>query len=130
MCSMAGVGNDTLTGGAGNDTLLGGRGADKLLGEAGTDTLQGGFGADTLTGGTEADTFRFDDVADSRLSSGFDTITDFVAGVDKINLSQVDANAPTDANEAFTFIGSAAFSGVAGQLRFAASGGGHHGVCR
>jgi hypothetical protein len=50
-----------------------------------------------------------------------DTITDFVSGVDKIDLASIDAiQEPMVAyqpNDAFTFIGNAAFTG-AGQVRF------------
>ena len=77
-----GTGQDTLIGGADNDTLYGGSGADTLYGDAGNDVLVGGFGADKLTGGTGVDTFRFVDVRDTG-----DTITDFVHGTDKIDLS-------------------------------------------
>ena len=77
-----GTGTDTLYGGADNDTLYGGSGADTLLGEAGNDVLVGGFGADKLTGGAGVDTFRFLDARDTG-----DTITDFVRGSDKIDLS-------------------------------------------
>ncbi len=37
-------------------------------------------------------------------------------------MSLIDANANVAGNQAFTFIGSNAFSGAAGQLRYAASG--------
>jgi hypothetical protein len=37
---------------------------------------------------------------------------------DKFSLVDLDANALVDGDQAFTFIGSAAFSGVAGQLRY------------
>lgn len=80
------AGNDRLEGGAGNDFLDGGANVDTLLGQAGNDILSGGGGRDTLTGGTEADTFLFA-LFDSPLSSSTaDTITDFVTGVDKIDL--------------------------------------------
>ena len=37
---------------------------------------------------------------------------------DLVDLSQIDANTATAENEAFSFIGNAAFSGTAGELRF------------
>jgi len=46
-----------------------------------------------------------------------DTILDFNMG-DVINLSLIDANALTGGNQAFSFIGNAAFSNTAGELRF------------
>jgi serralysin len=101
------AGNDVLNGGTGNDTLSGGDGADALRGGAGHDILFGGAGADTLTGGSGVDEFVF-----SGLEKG-DRITDFATGVDKIVLG--DLIAATD----FHWIGSSAFSGIAGQGRFA-----------
>jgi Ca2+-binding RTX toxin-like protein len=74
--------SDTLFGGDGADTLTGGGGRDGLLGGAGGDRLIGGTGNDTLTGGTGADTFVYD-----ARGFGQDTITDFVRGTDKIDLS-------------------------------------------
>jgi len=76
-------GNDFLLGGAGNDTLYGGNGNDVLLGGTGDDKLYGGVGNDILTGGAGADTYFFSD----RGSSNVDTITDYVVGQDKIDLS-------------------------------------------
>jgi hypothetical protein len=55
--SVAGSGNDRLTGTDGADILLGGGGNDTLLGGAGVDLLGGGAGSDTLTGGSGADLF-------------------------------------------------------------------------
>ena len=95
-----GSGADVLNGGADNDTLFGGSGADTLCGDAGNDVLVGGFGADRLTGGAGADTFRFMEVRDTG-----DTITDFVRGTDKIDLSgfkagisAYDFDSPTNAS--------------------------------
>ena len=76
-----GGGADTLTGGAGADTLIGGAGADTLTGGADDDRLIGGAGDDTLTGNAGDDVFVF------ASGHGSDTITDFDAGVDKIDLS-------------------------------------------
>lgn len=77
-----GAGQDALSGGAGNDSLLGGSGRDVLSGEAGRDTLIGGHGRDLLTGGDGADRFVF-----MPGSGGRDLITDFEAGMDRIDLS-------------------------------------------
>jgi len=105
-------GNDTLTGGNGNDNLNGGDGNDTLDGGKGDDILNGGLGADVLTGGLGADVFVFD-----ALDSATDRITDFKSGVDKIDLSAIDANPATPFDNAFVFIGSAAFSGTPGEIR-------------
>ena len=54
---------------------------DDFAGGDGDDTIEGGTADDTLTGGEGADTFVFSP------DHGFDTITDFTAGEDKIDLS-------------------------------------------
>ena len=51
-----------------------------------------------------------------------DFIHDFVRGVDKIDLHFVDANILAANDQAFSFIGKAGFTGVAGQLHYAFSG--------
>jgi S-layer protein len=82
----------TLTGGSGSDTITGGTGADTISGGAGTDTIIGGLGLDTMTGGTSADTFTFDGTAGTTNNptiGNLDTITDFVAGTDKLRFLNV-----------------------------------------
>jgi Ca2+-binding RTX toxin-like protein len=106
-----GTGNDRLDGGAGRDTLIGGAGADILFGGNGDDLLFGGAGADVMTGGNGRDRFVIADLGD------VDTITDFRTREDKIDLSSLDANSATDAVDAFSWIGTRAFSGEAGELR-------------
>ena len=64
------------------DDLFGGNADDTLSGLGGADRLNGGKGDDTLTGGSGADIFVF-----SARQFGRDTITDFVRGEDKIDLS-------------------------------------------
>jgi Ca2+-binding RTX toxin-like protein len=114
--------NDTLTGNAGANVLSGLAGNDLLNGGAGNDTLIGGAGTDRLTGGTGADVFSFNALSEMGTGALRDVITDFRStDGDKINLSVIDAKPGTVANDAFSFIGSAAFSGTdaTGQLRFA-----------
>lgn len=86
-----------------------------LSGGIGNDLLQGGRGADAMWGGGGADRFVFTAVADSAAAMG-DQIGDFTSGVDKLDLTTIDAIAG-GANNAFAFIGGAAFS-AAGQLRY------------
>lgn len=81
-----GAGADSITGSINADTLIGNGGADTLNGGAGNDIITGGAGADTLTGGTGADTFVFTHQSQSS-TSAFDTITQFVAGEDRLNVS-------------------------------------------
>ncbi len=79
--AYGGAGVDKLYGGDDNDLLSGGDDADRLYGEAGADTLVGGAGNDTLEGGAGADIFV------ATVGGGVDTISDFVVGEDKIDLS-------------------------------------------
>jgi Ca2+-binding RTX toxin-like protein len=89
---------------------LQGLGGDDLLrGNSGDDLLDGGAGADTLTGGGGSDAFRYGAVADSD-ASAFDSILDFLPGSDMIDLSAIDADPSTGADDAFTFLGTSAFS--------------------
>lgn len=78
-------GNDTLNGGAGNDILSGSTGLDTLNGGDGNDTINGGSGQDSMTGGAGADVFVFAD-NDSGSVEPHDVITDFVIGVDRLQL--------------------------------------------
>ncbi len=117
---MGAAGNDRLEGGAGNDKLYGNEGDDRLFGGAGNDLLDGGAGADLLEGGAGADVFRFAAPADSSVAAR-DVIADFVAGTDKIDLSQIDAKTNQAGDQAFTLIGTGGFSKVAGQLRYQVS---------
>lgn len=118
------LGNDTLSGNDGADRLLGYDGNDSLLGGNGNDTLFGGDGRDTMTGGADSDVFYFDSVWDSLPGSNRDIITDFVHGVDKINLRWIDANQMIDGDQAFdatiaSGAGFTSFSGIGvGKLYF------------
>jgi Ca2+-binding RTX toxin-like protein len=113
-------GNNVLSGGNGNDYITGGTGNDALDGGAGNDTLIGGAGSDTLNGGTGSDRFDFDLISHSPAGPALrDSIVGgFAHGFDLIDLATIDANTLVAGNQAFSFIGAAAFSGVAGQLRF------------
>ena len=108
------AGKDVLNGGAGNDTLNGAAGNDTLNGNAGDDFITGGIGRDTLTGGLGNDRFIYGSINDTR-----DTITDFNTLLDKIDVAAIDANTNLAGNQAFTFIGTAAFTAL-GQVRYAA----------
>ncbi|MEG4107208.1 SdrD B-like domain-containing protein [Microcoleus sp. S13_C5] len=73
-------GNDTLCGGEGNNTLIGGSGDDVLFADTGDDLLFGGIGSDTLVGGSGSNGFVLS------AGGGIDTIFNFTAGVDLIEL--------------------------------------------
>ena len=110
------AGADALRGGNGRDRLEGGRGDDLLLGGRGGDLLIGGVGADRLAGGPGGDTFRFAEMDSA--PGGRDVVRDFASGLDRIDLARIDANELRAGNQAFSFVGAAAFSGRAGELGF------------
>lgn len=100
-----------LFGGAGSDMLIGGQAAERLNGESGDDYLRGGGGADTLSGGDGRDIFVYETTSDST-ASAFDTITDFVSGVDRIDLSALAVQGVTlTAGAGFTQLTAATASG-------------------
>lgn len=113
--------SDALRGFDGNDTLRGRDGNDILDGRNGKDVIVGGHGADLLLGGAGADRFVYSSITEStKTLSGRDTILDFShTQGDRIDLSPVDANVTLSGNQTFTFIGTAAYSGTAGQVRYA-----------
>jgi Ca2+-binding RTX toxin-like protein len=108
-----GDGDDTIQGGGGNDVLFGDTGKDLIKGGSGDDTITGGGGSDTIQGGVGADHFVYTGIAES-LPSAPDDLADFQSGVDKIDLSQMDANALVDGQQHFTIV--SAFDGNAGEL--------------
>ena len=112
----SGSSDDTLSGGDGNDELRSGGGNDSLDGGADDDLLIGSAGADVQTGGSGADNFRIG-YFDSGTGSDADRITDFAVGTDIVDVSGWDADTGTGGNQAFTFVGGAAFTGTAGELR-------------
>jgi serralysin len=110
---------ENANGGSARDYLVGNHVANVLRGNGGNDVINGLGGNDSLWGGAGADEFRFFD------NPGNDTIHDFVSGTDKIHLVEMDANSAVAGNQAFAFIGGAAFSGTAGELRSFGAGGSH-----
>ncbi|NWC09397.1 right-handed parallel beta-helix repeat-containing protein [Pseudomonas agarici] len=86
-------GADTLNGTTGTDLILGLGGNDTINAGAGMDIIDGGSGRDELHGGSGADTFRYDNTLDSYRDydtggiTATDTLIDFSAGVDKIDVS-------------------------------------------
>ncbi|MEO4000196.1 calcium-binding protein [Mesorhizobium sp. CAU 1732] len=120
------VGNglaNILNGGDGNDYISASAGNDTLNGGNQNDTLVGGAGADIMNGGAGNDTFLYLALSDTPVGVATrDTINAFVHGEDKINLAAIDANASAAGDQAFSFIGTGNFTGVAGQLRYAAFG--------
>ncbi|XDA98273.1 calcium-binding protein [Sulfitobacter sp. LCG007] len=78
---IGGSGHDDIAGGALDDILIGAAGNDVLTGNGGEDVLIDGAGTDRMRGGDGADLFvlKYDRTAD--------TILDFEAGSDRIDLS-------------------------------------------
>jgi Ca2+-binding RTX toxin-like protein len=127
--NTGGAGIDTLfsieylTGSEFGDTLTGSAGSNILTGGIGNDDLRGGGGQDFLVGGANDDIFRYNAISESGTTGATrDVISEFVQMSDQIHLIAIDANTGLAGNQAFTFIGAAAFSGVAGQLRSVRSG--------
>ncbi|QUS35633.1 calcium-binding protein [Falsirhodobacter algicola] len=102
---LGGAGNDVLNADAGNDTLYGGAGNDVLSGGAGRDVLYGGAGVDELHGGVDQarDTFIFLKRSDFGSLSHTDEIHDFVSGIDRIDVSAIDANIRAAGHQSFVF---------------------------
>ena len=111
-----GSSDDTLSGGDGNDELRSSAGNDTLNGGDGDDYLVGGGGADIYTGGADSDLIQIG-YFESGTGVDADRITDFATGVDIVDLTNWDADFNAPGNQAFTFVGGAAFTGTAGELR-------------
>lgn len=115
------AGEDTLYGGSGWDRLYGRAGDDVLIGELGSDMLYGNRGVDIMSGGTseQRDRFIYFHAGESFAGEGNrDIITDFQSGIDRIEISRIDADITRDYKQEFDFIGDTQFSGTAGELRF------------
>ena len=117
------VENLTLLG-SGNLVATGNAEANRIIGNAGNNVITGALGQDTLTGNAGVDTFvfqRIDDTGNTQASA--DRITDFQSAQgDKIDLSGIDADISTLADDAFVFIGSSAFTSAAQVRSFVSSG--------
>lgn len=97
--------DNRLHGNAAANAIAGGGGRDTLFGGDGDDTLSGGLGTDRLVGGDGNDLFVFGKAADTGIGPGTrDVILRFDQGRDRIDLSAIDANTLTRANDAFSSI--------------------------
>jgi Ca2+-binding RTX toxin-like protein len=134
--SLKGYGGaDTLFGGDNNDTLFGLDGTDTLRGELGNDTINGGAGRDNLYGGLGGDKFVWSTTAETGVTrETADMVWDFrFLDGDRIDVSAIDADVYAGGNQAFRFIGTAAFTlnaatpdptdVVPGEIRYYQSGG-------
>lgn len=120
---------DTARRGSETDTLLGVEGAigsasaDTFRGDGAANLFQGGAGRDTATSGGGRDLFDVDRVGDSPAGSNRDVVTDFQAGLDRLDLAGIDADPTADGDQAFTFVGAGSLAGGPGRLGYATSGG-------
>ena len=118
--------DNVFLGGGGSDRLYGRAGDDVLTGEMGWDMLYGNHGVDVMTGGggPAVDRFIYYHLSDSGVGQGNrDIITDFKSNEDRIEISRFDADEGRRGNQEFDFIGDAAFTGDAGELRYEAGNG-------
>ncbi|MBE9101775.1 Calx-beta domain-containing protein [Vacuolonema iberomarrocanum] len=95
------LGADVLNGGAGNDRQFGGAGNDRLNGQGGNDVMRGGAGRDVMRGGAGNDRLAGElgndlivtgagrDRIVIRSGQGFDRVTDFSDGQDRIVLGGI-----------------------------------------
>lgn len=116
-----GSGDDFLRGGSGHDRLKGNSGADGLYGGYGDDWLSGGAGSDILSGGRGADLFVFGRELTRHTvpQNQADTVIDFSSAEgDRLDFASIDADHTRSGNQSFDWIGDAAFSGTAGELRY------------
>ncbi len=93
-------------------------GAATLIGGSATDVIWGGINAETMTGNADGDTFlwaafNYDDGSGPQETIDGDVVTDFTRG-DRLNFASIAFSAGID----LTFLGTNAFTGVAGEYRF------------
>ncbi len=106
-----------------NDFLSGNNSDNHLLGGNGNDRITGSLGRDTLTGGAGLDTFVFKSAKElAARSSLSDTITDFRAKSDVIDLSGIDANNSMAGNQVFRLLQGHIFDGGKAALRVVLAG--------
>jgi Ca2+-binding RTX toxin-like protein len=106
-----GGGNMTLATFSGIENAIGTAHNDALIGNGAGNRISGGAGADWLVGGLGADTFVYQGLGDG----AGDSIRDFSqAQTDRIDLTAIDANPLTGADDAFVFA-TTRHAGVAGE---------------
>lgn len=113
--------NISIAYGAVIENAVGGSGADVIVANETRNLLTGGGGGDIFTF-TQRDAQAGWTRSDGKKLQP-DLLADFVSGTDRIDVSAIDAVRGTAADDAFAFIGAAAFSNQAGQLRADLAGG-------
>lgn len=106
-----------LIGSSHADTLIG---AGNMDGGEGNDRIVAEWGTWSVTGGAGDDVFGF--TWNKQIIFNHPLVTDFDQGHDMLDLSAIDARAKTG-DQAFVFIGTDAFSGKPGELRYEISDG-------
>jgi aryl-phospho-beta-D-glucosidase BglC (GH1 family) len=108
-----------------NDDFASTARTESLAGTDSADVFLLGGGLDTVAGKGGTDLFLFQPASLGLAAAQATVLSDFTRSVgEKIDLSAIDAIAGTTINDAFAFIGNAAFNGTAGQLRWQDLGGG------
>jgi len=112
------IGTATATGTIQNDDFSSTSANQTLTGTAAADLFLLGGGLDSVTGGGGLDVFRFLPAAIGLAAANATAMEDFSRTLGEVlDLSAIDAVAG-GADNAFSFINTAEFSGVAGQLRW------------
>jgi len=99
---------------------------ENAKGGAGADILIANLVANQFTGNGGSDLFKWASTGDAGLGNLADTVLDFVRGTDKIDFTLLDAQPGTAGQQDFAFIGTGAFTNVAGQVRYEVTGGHAH----
>jgi Ca2+-binding RTX toxin-like protein len=99
---------------------------ENAKGGAGADTLIANQVANQLTGNGGNDIFKWMATTHAGTGALADTVLDFVRGADKIDFTNLDANTAVPGQQDFAFIGTGAFTNVAGQVRYDVTGGSAH----
>ena len=113
---------DRLSGDATGNILEGNQGYDNCSAVEAT-TCSSGVPATTAVGPQGADRFDYNAIEESTREAR-DIIRDFHhAEGDLIELADIDANTMVAGDQAFAFIATSAFTGIAGELRYKTAGG-------
>jgi hypothetical protein len=113
---VSSTGNNIIGNLGGSTTLYGAGQLIHMYGSTSETVFIGGAGTQYITGGTGASLYKYLAISDS-VATHPDEIGNFDPAKDVIDLSAINAD-PQGAAQNFTFIGTAPFSGSAGQVRY------------
>ena len=99
--------------------LFGNEFGNTIIGNAGENSLVGGMGRDVMTGNGGSDAFFWNSIAETADNfAGADVVKDFVAGLDVLNVTGIDANETNGtSDDPFEFIGTNPFT-APGQINY------------